>query len=113
MRGRPFKKGESKGRPKGAKNRKTIILERVYQRCCARGFHPADLLIEVALDYKYPIRLRLECCKDLQTFMEGRQPEGKPLSPATPGDSVGAVQRMMQEAAARAKPIEPAPPANP
>lgn len=104
--GTRFKKGEG-GRKPGSKNKKTLILERVYQRCLAKDFHPADVLIELALDTKAPATFRKECCLDLLRYMEGHQPESKPLIPNTTADSVKAAQDTMRELEDLSKPLEP------
>jgi hypothetical protein len=107
-RGRPFSAGNP-GRPKGAKNKKTIILERVYQRCAAQDFHPADVLMEIAMDPKVPVAMRRDCAKDLLPYFEGHQPESKPHSPNTPEDSVAAAKATMEKLTSFAKPLDPKP----
>lgn len=104
--GKPFQKGEG-GRKPGSKNKKTIALERVYQRCCAVGFHPADYLIEVARDERVPRHVRIEVCKDLIAYFEGKQPESKPLSPIAPQDSVDAAKAAMEQLTKLSEPLEP------
>jgi len=101
-----FKKGEG-GRPKGAKNKAKILFERVYQRCCNVGFHPADVLIEICMDPATPADLRIATCLDLLTFMEGRQPESRPVVPQTPGDSVKSAEERLKNLAKLSEPLEP------
>jgi hypothetical protein len=109
-RGKPFAEGNP-GRPKGSKNKKTLVLERVYQRCIAKDFHPADVLIEIAQDPKVPIAFRKEVCLDLMRYMEGHQPESKPHSPGTTSESVEAAKATMAKLEELSAPLEPAKPA--
>ncbi len=102
-----FAKGNP-GRKKGSKNKKTIAFERVYQRCCNVGFHPADVLIEICRDSATPADLRIETCLDLLTFMEGRQPESRPVVPQSPGDSVKSAEERLKNLAKLSEPLEPA-----
>lgn len=104
--GKPFVKGQALGRPKGIKNKKTIVLERVYQRCLAKGFHPADYMVEVARDPEVPQRIRLQVCERLLMYMEGFQPESKPLVPSTTKESVESAQATMKELETIAGPLD-------
>lgn len=103
-----FKKGEG-GRPKGARNKKTIVIERVYQRCAAKNFHPADVLIEIAMDIETASDIRLKACDSLLKYCEGIQPESKPIVPQTPEDSVDAAKAAMLELEIASTPLEPKP----
>lgn len=103
-----FKKGNS-GRKKGSKNKRTLFFQRVYQRCMEADFHPADPLIDIAMDEEAPQALRIDMCKTLLEYMEGKQPDSKPLIPQSPTDSVESAGKMMQEAIERAKTNEPNP----
>ena len=110
--GKPFVKGDKRaGRPKGVKNKRTVILERVYQRCMERGFHPADFIIDCLMEKGLTLQQKIDTAFRLNQFMEGVQPESKPLSPATPADSVEAAKATMAELAALSEPIEPKAPA--
>ena len=102
-----FQKGNP-GRPKGAKGKKTLVLEKIYQKCLEKGFHPADLLIEVVTDPEMPITMRIENAWKLVEYMEGKQPESKPIVPATPSDSVENAKEIMAELEALSHPIDPA-----
>ncbi len=105
-----FKPGDPRaGRPKGSKGKKTLILERVYQRCLANEFHPADVLIELAQDESLPAPFRKETCLDILRFMEGNQPESKPLTPGTTSESVAAAKATMEKLSALSEPLEPTP----
>ena len=111
----PFKKGNP-GRRRGSKNKKTIVLERVYQRCMERGFHPADFIIDCLLDKELTIQQKIDTAFRLNQFMEGIQPESKPLVPASPADSVESAKALMKELDELSQPKEPAavpPPGSP
>lgn len=101
-----FKKGEG-GRPKGAKNKKTLVLERVYQRCMERGFHPADFIIDCLMEKGLTIQQKIDTAFRLNQFMEGVQPESRPLTPAIPADSVAAAKKTMKELEDLSQPLEP------
>ena len=101
-----FKKGEG-GRPKGAKNKKTLVLERVYQRCMERGFHPADFIIDCLMEKGLTSQQKIDTAFRLNQFMEGVQPEARPLVPAVPADSVAAAKETMKELEALSQPLEP------
>ena len=101
-----FKEGNP-GRPRGSKNKKTIALDRVYQRCNAQRFHPADPIIEIAMDPKAPRNLRIQACETLLGFIEGKQKDGKPLTPGSPAESVEAAEALMRDLKKRAEPLEP------
>ena len=100
-----FKPGNP-GRKQGSKNRKTIALERVYQRCDSKDFHPVDVIIELALCAEDD-DTRLDAAKTLLSYIEGKQPDGKPLTPELPSDSVENAKAMMDELAALSSPLEP------
>lgn len=104
----PFIKGQG-GRPKGAKNLKTLVLEKVWQRCAQKDFHPVDILIEAALADDTPQEVKLEVCRDLLTYFEGRQESSKAHAPASPSDSVEAAKATMDELVALSKPLDPTP----
>jgi hypothetical protein len=78
-----FQKGNP-GRMPGSKNKKTIALERVYQRCNEVGFHPADPIIEIAKSSLTPEDLRLKACDTLLSYIEGKQKDGQPFTPERP-----------------------------
>lgn len=105
----PFKKGKPKtgGRKPGSKNKKTLVLERIYQRCMERGFHPADLLIDVMTDPKTPLATKIENAWRTVEYMEGKQPESRALTPAVPSESVAAAKETMKELEALSRPLEP------
>lgn len=108
--GKRFVKGDPRaGRPKGRKNNKTLVLERVYQRCMARGFHPADFIIDCLQEKGLSVREKIDTAFRLNQFMEGVQPEAKPLTPATPADSVERAKETMQELEQLSQPLEPKP----
>lgn len=94
------------GRPKGGKNKKTIYLDRVYQRCVAAGIHPADILIEIAFDSTAEKDLRVKCCDTLLKYIEGQQPEAKPIVPRTPEESVEAAKAIDIQLDELSKPLE-------
>lgn len=101
-----FQKGNP-GKKKGTKNKKTLVLERVYQRCMERGFHPADFIIDCLLDKGLTVQQKIDTAFRLNQFMEGIQPEARPLVPATPADSVERAKETMKELEAMSEPIEP------
>ncbi len=106
--GRRFVKGDPRaGRPKGCKNKKTLVLERVYQRCMARGFHPADFILDCLNEKGLTVQQKIDTAFRLNQFMEGLQPDSKPLVPATPADSVERAKETMKELEAISEPIEP------
>ena len=95
------------GRVAGTPNKKTLILQRVYQRCLEKEFHPADTLIEACRDTSLPALIRIETCFKLLAFLEGQQPQSKPLTPGTTPESVEAAKAVMQELEAASQPLEP------
>lgn len=103
-----FKKGDPRaGRPKGRKNNKTLVLERVYQRCMARGFHPADFIIDCLMEKGLTLREKIDTAFRLNQYMEGIQPEARPMTPAVPADSVERAKETMAELEAMSQPLEP------
>lgn len=106
--GKRFVKGDPRaGRPKGCKNKKTLILERIYQRCMDRGFHPADFIIDCLSDPRLPISMKIDTAFKLARYMEAEQTVAKPVTPNTPEDSVQAAKETMQELEALSQPLEP------
>lgn len=101
-----FQKGNP-GKKKGTKNKKTLVLERVYQRCMERGFHPADFIIDCLMGKGLTIQQKIDTAFRLNQFMEGVQPESKPHTPAVPADSVAAAKETMKELEALSQPLEP------
>jgi hypothetical protein len=101
-----FQKGNP-GKKKGTKNKKTLVLERVYQRCMERGFHPADFIIDCLMEKGLTIQQKIDTAFRLNQFMEGVQPESRPLTPAVPADSVERAKETMAELEAMSQPLEP------
>jgi hypothetical protein len=78
QRGRPFKPGVSgnaRGRPKGARNKRTRILLEAAE---AGGEMPLDFLLRLMRDPRAPMTRRLEAAKAAAPFAHAR------LSPVEP-----------------------------
>lgn len=101
-----FKKGQG-GRKLGSKNKKTIVLERIYQRCMERGFHPADFIIDCLKERGLSVSQKIDTAFRLAKYMEAEQTVAKPVTPNTPEDSVQAAKETMQELEALSQPLEP------
>ena len=95
------------GRTRGSKNKKTLILERVYQRCLERGFHPADFIIAALSEKGLSVQQKIDTAFKLLGYLEGVQPESKPHVPATPADSVEHIRETMRKLEELSQPIEP------
>ncbi len=95
------------GRPKGRKNDKTLVLERIYQRCVERGFHPADFIIDCLNEKGLSVSQKIDTAFRLARYMEAEQTVAKPVTPNTPADSVAAAKETMQELEALSQPLEP------
>jgi len=69
QRGKPFKSGESgnpKGRPKGAKSWKTLLVE---ERLEELKFDPIAVMVDLANDKKAPMAIRAKLASDLAGFV--------------------------------------------
>lgn len=110
QRGVPFapgKSGNPNGRKPGSKNKRTLMLERAWQRCDALDFHPIDEMIKLARSEKVTPGFRLAVCAEIQKYLEGPQPESLPLKPQTPEHSMQAAAAAMDELKKASAPLEP------
>lgn len=57
--------GPGPGRPKGVKNKRTMILE---ERLEALGCDPLAFLAEIMMDEKQPVELRMKAAADLMPY---------------------------------------------
>ena len=103
----PFKPGREKtgGRVKGTKNKKTLILERVFQRCDARNVHPADELMDLV--DKCNNDQKIQIWSMLLDRLEGKQKEGKALPQPQTGDPIQDFQAAVKELNEHGRYIEP------
>jgi hypothetical protein len=94
QRGRPFRPGVSgnaRGRPKGARNKRTRILLEAAE---AGGEMPLDFLLRLMRDPRAPTTRRLEAAKAAAPFAHPRLSpvEPKPIANLDTSDRVSSVE---------------------
>src|SRR5712691_233756 len=87
-RGRPFKPGVSgnvRGRPKGARNKRTIADREIV----ASGMSPLAFLCSVFRDAKQPMKRRIEAAKSAAPYVHAKLSVTpfSPLEPEPPRDT--------------------------
>ena len=97
------------GMKKGTKHKRTIMMERVAHRLGRRDAHPADFLLNVMESEDAPLEMRVDCAKELLSYLEAKQREPEPLNPESPEESVQAANATMEKLKALSKPLAPLP----
>ena len=98
------KENPGKGRPKGSKNKKTILRAGVWM--ALNGVCPAEEMAELARITKNEM-LRFEIYRYLQSLIEAPQDKPIPYRPDTTEESKEKVAAMDAHLAELSKPLEP------
>jgi hypothetical protein len=68
---RPKNKG---GRPKGSKNKRTLVSEALLAKSMARYTTPLNFLLGSMTNDKMPMAIRIDCAKAAAPYVHKRQP---------------------------------------
>lgn len=78
-----FQKGQvanPKGRPKGSRNKRAVMLEAIQKQAIDDGISPLDLMLDLMRNDAMPLGVRFECAKAAAPYVHRKMPQAVEIS---------------------------------